>query len=58
MLYEPVRGINGKPLEFNYSDAEFAGYLPFVRMAFKLIGIQQQDMRKFVHDLAETPCRK
>jgi hypothetical protein len=53
--FEPIRGPDGKPLTFDYTNIGFCDqYLPWVRMAFALMGLGQPAVEKYLSDLAQT----
>jgi hypothetical protein len=53
--FEPIRGPDGKPLTFDYTNIGFCDrYLPWVRMAFALMGLGQAAVEKYLRDLAQA----
>jgi hypothetical protein len=54
--FEPVIGSNGKPLAFDYTNFEFADrFCPLIRFAFAINGWDQDRVRKFWHDMTNSP---
>jgi hypothetical protein len=50
--FEPTIGSNGKPLEFDYTNTEFANtFCPLIRFAYTINGWDQDRVRKFWHDM-------
>jgi hypothetical protein len=54
--FEPVVGSDGKPVDFGYTNAEFANaYCPWIRMAFLTITRDKDGVCEIVRNLAQDP---
>ena len=53
LVYGPVLGSDGKPIEFGYTNEEFAAaFCPWLRMAFIVIGYDRKELVDFAARLA------